>query len=118
VNALGTALACFSCTDSADFIFQGDNMQFQDDTDQRSHSTRHSQIDTPPVSAKFVMRRRGTRVPRPIQKAQRADSQLHDAGIVDESPMVTMCYEAHLSMQKMLAVFAELRGDDAADIIG
>jgi hypothetical protein len=93
-------------------------MQFQNDRDQRSHSMRHSQIETPPVSAKFAMRRRGTPVPRPIQKSQGAESQLPDAGIVDDSPMITMCYEAHLSMQKMLAVFAELRGDDAADIIG
>ena len=93
-------------------------MQFQDDRDQRLHSMRHSQIDTPPVNAKFVMRRRGTPVPRPLQKTQRPESQLHDAGIVDDSPMITMCYEAHLSMQKMLAVFAELRGDDAPDITG
>jgi hypothetical protein len=49
---------------------------------------------------------------------QRPEPLLHDAGIVDDSPMITMCYEAHLAMQKMLAVFAELRGDDAADTIG
>jgi hypothetical protein len=34
-------------------------------------------------------------------------------GPLDDSPMIAACYEVHLSMQKMLAVFAELRGDDA-----
>jgi hypothetical protein len=49
---------------------------------------------------------------------QRPEPLLHDDGIVDDSLVISMCYEAHLSMQKMLAVFAELRGDDAADTIG
>jgi hypothetical protein len=39
-------------------------------------------------------------------------------GIADDSPMIAACYEGHLSMQKMLAAFAELRGDDAGDAIG
>jgi hypothetical protein len=32
--------------------------------------------------------------------------------------MIAACYEGHLSMEKMLAAFAELRGDDAGDAIG
>ena len=35
----------------------------------------------------------------------------------DASPMVTACYEAHLDMRKMLAVLAELRGDDPQDAL-
>jgi len=38
--------------------------------------------------------------------------------IAGDSPMITACYEAHLSMEKMLAAFAELRGDDAEEAIG
>jgi len=41
----------------------------------------------------------------------------HD-GITDDSPMITAVYEAHLSMERMLAAFAELRGDHAVDAIG
>jgi len=36
----------------------------------------------------------------------------------DDSPMITAIYEAHLSMEKMLAAFAKLRGDDVEDAIG
>ena len=36
----------------------------------------------------------------------------------DASPMITVCYEAYLDMRKMLAVLAELRGDDAQDALG
>jgi hypothetical protein len=90
-------------------------MQLHDEKDQHLHPMRHSQIDSPSANAKFVMRRHGTLV---RQGFQRPEVLLHDAGIVDDSPVITMCYEAHLSMQKMLAAFAELRGDDAADTIG
>ncbi len=34
-------------------------------------------------------------------------------GIAEDSAMITAVYEAHLSMEKMLAALAELRGDDA-----
>jgi hypothetical protein len=47
-----------------------------------------------------------------------SESLSQDDGIAADSPMITACYEAHLSMEKMLAVWAELRGDDAADEIG
>ena len=46
-----------------------------------------------------------------------SSESLQDDGIAADSPMITACYEAHLSMEKMLAVLAELRGDDAADAI-
>lgn len=42
---------------------------------------------------------------------------LEESMTVDASPMVTACYEAHLDMRKMLAVLAELRGDDAQDAL-
>ena len=32
--------------------------------------------------------------------------------------MITAVYEAHLSMEKMLAILAELRGDDAEHAVG
>jgi len=39
-------------------------------------------------------------------------------GFAEDSPMITACYEAYLSMEKMLATFAQLRGDDVEDVIG
>jgi hypothetical protein len=54
--------------------------------------------------------------PRHMRPSQSDASQ--DDGIAADSPMITACYEAYLSMEKMLAVLAELRGDDAADAIG
>lgn len=93
-------------------------MQLHNDRDKRLQPTRRSQIDTPPANAEFVMHRRGTPVPRLTKRLQRPEMRLPDAGTVGDSPMITMCYEAHLSMQKMLAAFAELRGDDAADAVG
>jgi hypothetical protein len=48
------------------------------------------------------------------------DSELllqEESMTVDASPMVTACYEAYLDMRKMLAVLAELRGDDAQDAL-
>ncbi|MGC2460445.1 MAG: hypothetical protein WA446_05615 [Steroidobacteraceae bacterium] len=35
----------------------------------------------------------------------------------DASPMITAYYEAYLDMRKMLAVLAELRGDDPQDAL-
>ena len=48
----------------------------------------------------------------------RSELLSQDDGITDDSPMITAVYEAHLSMEKMLAAFAELRGDEAEDAIG
>ena len=95
-------------------------MRFHRDRENRFHAMRPSQIDaTPPRNAKFVMRRPGTRAPRPIKRQSlRSELLSQDNGIDGDSPMITACYETHLSMEKMMAVFAELRGDSAGDAIG
>ncbi len=36
------------------------------------------------------------------------------AHAADESPMITALYEAHLCMEEMRSVFADLRGDERA----
>jgi hypothetical protein len=47
-----------------------------------------------------------------------SEPRLHrESTTVDTSPMVTACYEAYLDMRKLLAVLAELRGDDAQDAL-
>jgi hypothetical protein len=89
-------------------------MRFHDERNKRLHPMGHSQIDAPlSGDEKFVIRRRALLARRPINRSQRSESLLHDEEIADDSLMIALCYEAHLSMQKMLAVFAELRGDDA-----
>jgi hypothetical protein len=95
-------------------------MRFHKDRENRIYAMRPSQIDAPPPrNAKFVMRRPGTLAQRPIKRQSlRSDLLSQEEGIDGDSPMITACYEAHLSMEKMLAVFAVLRGDDAEDAIG
>jgi hypothetical protein len=89
-------------------------MRFHDETNKRLHPMGHSQIDAPASGdERFVIRRRALLAPRPINRSQRSEFLLHDEEIADESLVVTLCYEAHLAMQQMLAVFAEMRGDDA-----
>jgi len=89
-------------------------MRFHDERNKRLHPMRHSQIDAPPSGdEKFEIRRRAILARRPINRSQRSESLLHDEEIADESLVITLCYEAHLAMQQMLAVFAEMRGDDA-----
>ena len=61
-------------------------MRFHTERDKRLHPMR------PPVSAK---------------------SAFQDNEIVDDLLVISMCYEAHLSMQQMLAVFSEMREGDA-----
>jgi hypothetical protein len=94
-------------------------MRFHKDRDNRLHPMRSPKIAAPPSrNAKFVMRT-GTLAPPPIKRQSlRSELLLQEDGIAGDSPMITACYEAHLSMEKMLAVFAELRGDDAEDAIG
>jgi hypothetical protein len=76
-------------------------MKFHKDRENRFHPIRPSQIDAPPSrNAKFV------------------ELLSQEDGIADDSPMITACYETHVSMERMLAAFAELRGDDAEDAIG
>ena len=95
-------------------------MRFHKDRENRFYPMRPFQIDAPPPrNTKFVMRRPGTLGPRPIKRrSPRSELLSQEDGIDGDSPMITACYEAHLSMEKMLAVFADLRGDDAEDAIG
>jgi hypothetical protein len=89
-------------------------MRFHKERNKRLHPMGHSQIAAPPPgNEKFVIRRRGILARRPINRSQRSESLVHDEEIADDSLMITLCYEAHLSMQQMLAAFAEIRGDDA-----
>jgi hypothetical protein len=118
--------AClFSCSKSVPrsgrSISQKDGaMRFHKDRDNRLHPMRPSHVAAPPPrNAKFGMRRPGTLAPRPIKRQSLGAELLsQEDGIAIDSPMITACYEAHLSMKKMLAAFAELRGDDAEDAIG
>ena len=48
----------------------------------------------------------------------RSDRQSRDIGTTEDSPMIAAIYEAHLSITKMRAAFAELRGDHGGDDIG
>ena len=63
-------------------------MRFHDERDKRLHPMRHP------------------------KRVQRSEYLLQDEEIADDSLVITVCYEAHLAMQKMLTVFAEIRGDD------
>ena len=95
-------------------------MRFHKERDTRFHPMRPTQIDAPPSrSAKFGIRRPATPAPRAIKRQSlRSELLSQQDEIVGDSPMIAACYEAHLSMEKMLAAFAELRGDDAGDAIG
>jgi hypothetical protein len=89
-------------------------MRFHDERNKRLHPMGHSQIDAPPSgNEKFAIRRRAILARRPIKSFRRSESLWHIEEIADESLVVTLCYEAHLAMQQMLAVFADRRGDDA-----
>jgi hypothetical protein len=95
-------------------------MKFHKDRDNRLHPLRPAGFEAPPPrNAKFVLRRPGTLVPRPTKRQSlRSEWPSQNDGIADDSPMIAACYEGHLSMEKMLAAFAELRGDDVGDAIG
>jgi hypothetical protein len=95
-------------------------MKFHKDRDNRLHPLRPAGFEAPPPrNAKFVLRRPGTLGPRPTKRQSlRSEWPSQNDGIADDSPMIAACYEGHLSMEKMLAAFAELRGDDAGDAIG
>jgi hypothetical protein len=91
-------------------------MRFHDERNKRLHPMGHSQVDARSSGdEKFAIRRRALLVRRPINRSQRSESQLHDEEIADESLVINLCYEAHLAMQQMLAVFAEMRLDEAED---
>jgi hypothetical protein len=89
-------------------------MRFHDEREKRLHPIRPH--EPPPRSAKFVLHKREILGERPF-KSPCAHSELwsQEDGVSVDSPMITACYEAHLAMKKMLAAFAELRGDDVED---
>jgi hypothetical protein len=73
----------------------------------------------PPYEEKSAMCQPATLGPRPIEKQPlRLESPSQVDAKSDDSPMITALFEAHLSMEKFLAAFAELRGDDAEGAIG
>jgi hypothetical protein len=64
------------------------------------------------------MRQPATLSPYPIaRQSLRLELLSQNDGIAEDSAMIAAVYEAHLSMEKMLAVFAELRGDDAGHAV-
>ena len=89
-------------------------MRFHDERERRLHPIRPPQ--PPPHGAKFVLRKREIAEQRPFKsRCVHPESWSQEDGVSGDSPMITLCYEAHLAMQKMLAAFAELRGDDVED---
>jgi hypothetical protein len=118
MKTLGMVLACFflcrlRSKSFKDSYIREMSMRFHDERNKRLHPMGHSPIDAPPSgSEKFVIRRRALLAPRPINRSQRSESLLHNEEIADESLVITLCYEAHLAMHQMLAVFADMRGDD------
>jgi hypothetical protein len=118
MNALGTALACLVLCrwhkGSQDKLFREMAVRFHNERYKRLHPMLHPAIDAPPLgNDKFVIPRRGTLTQRPPKRVQRSEYLLHDDAISDDSLVIGVCYEAHLAMQKMLTVLAEIRGDDA-----
>lgn len=89
-------------------------MRFHEERERRLHPMRAA--EPPPHNAKFVLHKREILGQRPF-KSRCVHSELwsQQDGVSGDSPMITACYEAHLAMQKMLAAFAELRGEDVED---
>jgi hypothetical protein len=73
------------------------------------------QIKAPPLRTdSAAMGQPGTLLRRPIaRQSLRLEVLSQNDGITEDSAMIAAVYEAHLSMEKMLAVLAEIRGDDA-----
>ena len=95
-------------------------MRFHIDRGKGFHLMLPVQITGPPPrDAKSAMCQPGTLAPRPTERQSlRLELLSQDDGITDDSPMITAVYETHLSMEKLLAALAELRGDDAEDAMG
>jgi hypothetical protein len=89
-------------------------MRFHDERERRLRPIRP--LEPPARSPKFVLHHREILGQRP-HKSRCVHSELwsQEDGVSVDSPMITACYEAHLAMKKMLAAFAELRGDDVED---
>ncbi len=89
-------------------------MRFHINWGKAIHALLPVQINAPPLrTAKSAMRQPGALVPRPIvRQSLRSKLLSQNDGIAEDSAMIAAVYETHLSMEKMLAVLAELRGDD------
>jgi hypothetical protein len=90
-------------------------MRFHIDRYEGFHPMLAFQFNAPASrNADFALRPPENPAPRPSASPPlRPESPLsQDPLIADEHPMITALYEAHLAKEKMLAAFAELRGDD------
>ncbi len=94
-------------------------MRFHINWGKAIHALLPVQINAPPLrTAKSAMRQPGALVPRPIvRQSLRSKLLSQNDGIAEDSAMIAAVYEAHLSMEKMLAVLAELRGDDPGQAV-
>lgn len=89
-------------------------MKFHDERAKRLHPLRL--VQEPPRNAKFMLHKHEILGQRPFKsRCVRSVLWSQEDGVCGDSPMITACYEAHLAMKKMLAAFAELRGDDVED---
>ncbi len=95
-------------------------MRFHIDWRKTLHAILLFQINLPPPrSVRSAIRQPGTLARRPItRQSLRFEVLSQNDGIAEDSAMITAVYEAHLSMEKMLAALAELRGDDAEHAVG
>jgi len=95
-------------------------MRFHINWGKAIHALLPFQINTPPLcTTKSAMRQPGTLARRHIaRKSLRLELLSQNDGIAEDSAMITAVYETHLSMEKMLAALAELRGDDAEHAVG
>ena len=95
-------------------------MRFHIDWGKTLHAMLPFQIHLPPSRyAKSAVRQLGTLAPRRIaRRSLRSELLTQNEGIAEDSAMISALYEAHLSMEKMLAALAELRGDDAEHALG
>ena len=94
-------------------------MRFHINWGKAIHALVPFQINAPPLrTANSTMRQPATLSPCPIaRQSLRLELLSQNDGIAEDSAMIAAVYEAHLSMEKMLAVLAELRGDDAGHAV-
>ena len=94
-------------------------MRFHIDWGKAIHALVPFQINSPPLrSANSAVGHPRALSPRPIARQSPPLELLSQSdGIAEESAMIDAVYEAHLSMEKMLTVLAELRGDSAGHAV-
>jgi hypothetical protein len=90
-------------------------MRFHINWGKAIHALLPFRINAPSLrTASSAMGQPGTLLRRPIaRQSRRLELLSQNDGIAEDSAMIAAVYEAHLSMEKMLAVLAEMRGDDA-----